>query len=99
VKNYAVGVTSPLPSPAPEPSDAAATLGGQDVVELHIEGMHCASCVALIEESLTEQAGVSDAAVDLESARAVVRFDPTLVGTDELRAAIVEAGYAATPVS
>ena len=72
---------------------------GRDVTaELHIEGMRCASCVALIEESLSERAGVTEAAVDLDSSRAVVRYDPAVVGPDELRATIVEAGYTAAPV-
>lgn len=72
---------------------------GPDVTaELHIEGMHCASCVALIEESLAGQAGVREAAVDLDASRAVVRYDPGVIGPDELRATIVEAGYTATPV-
>jgi copper chaperone CopZ len=83
-KNYAVGVTSP------PPPDATA--------ELHIEGMHCSSCVALIEESLTEQAGVAEAVVDLEASRAVVRYDPRLIGPDALLATVVAAGYPATPV-
>jgi copper chaperone CopZ len=60
--------------------------------------MHCASCVALIEETLIEQSGVATASVDLDSARAVVVYDPALVGPDQLRAAIAEAGYTAATV-
>jgi copper chaperone CopZ len=60
--------------------------------------MHCDACVALIEESLTEQPGVSSAVVDLASARAVVGFDPSVIGIDGLRSTIEEAGYSATPV-
>jgi Cu+-exporting ATPase len=60
--------------------------------------MHCQSCVALIEETLIEQPGVGTASVNLETARAVVRYDPTLVGMDQLLAAIEDAGYSATPV-
>ncbi len=67
-------------------------------VELAVEGMHCGACVALIEEGLAEQAGVMAASVDLDSARAVVDYDPSLVGLDELRSTIAEAGYSATPV-
>ncbi len=60
--------------------------------------MHCSSCVALIEETLGEQVGVTSATVDLDAARAVVGFDPSQVGVDVLTAAVAEAGYAATPV-
>ena len=65
-------------------------------VEFLVEGMHCGSCVALIEETLQEQAGVSSATVDLDSARAVVGFDPSQIDVDALTAAVAEAGYAAT---
>jgi len=61
--------------------------------------MHCGSCVALVEEQLTEQPGVTSASVDLDSARAVVEYDSTVVGPDQLRAVIAEAGYSAAPVS
>lgn len=67
-------------------------------VQLVVEGMHCGSCVALIEETLTEHAGVTSASVDLESARAVVGFDPAQTDVEALTAAVAEAGYAATPV-
>jgi Cu+-exporting ATPase len=60
--------------------------------------MHCGSCVALIEETLAEQAGVTSAAVDLDAARAVVGFDPSQVDVDALTAVVAGAGYAATPV-
>jgi copper chaperone CopZ len=67
-------------------------------VEFVVEGMHCGSCSALIEETLAEQPGVSAASVDLESARAVVSFTPTDLSVEELRSAIEEVGYSATPV-
>ena len=66
-------------------------------VELAIEGMHCGSCVALVEETLQEQDGVRSAAVDLDAARAVVGFDPTVIDVGALTAAVAEAGYVATP--
>ncbi|HEY5097996.1 MAG TPA: heavy metal-associated domain-containing protein [Acidimicrobiales bacterium] len=91
-------MTTPPPADAPEPSGPPATVGPEATAELRIEGMHCSSCVALIEESLTEQAGVAEAVVDLDAARAVVRYDPGLIGPDALRATIVAAGYPATPV-
>jgi P-type Cu+ transporter len=96
-----VPVTSTSTPPVPEPSDAQATgpLASSDSVataELNVEGMHCGACVALIEESLAERPGVRAASVDLDSARAVVRYDPAVIGPDELRTTIAEAGYSAT---
>jgi copper chaperone CopZ len=85
-RNYAGQMTSPSPS---SPSSA----------ELAIEGMHCDACVALIEESLAEQAGVISASVDLGAALATVAFDPAQLGVEEIRATIADAGYSATPVS
>jgi copper ion binding protein len=68
------------------------------VAQLTVEGMHCASCVALIEEVLGERAGVTAAQVDLQAARAVVEYDPSALDVEQIRAAIAEAGYTATPV-
>ena len=69
------------------------------VAQLTVEGMHCGSCVALIEETLNEREGVTAALVDLDSARAVIEYDPSTLDVEEIRAAIAEAGYSATPVS
>ncbi len=69
------------------------------VAQLTVEGMHCGSCVALIEETLNEREGVTAALIDLDSAHAVVEYDPSTLGVDDIRAAIAEAGYSATPVS
>ncbi len=96
-------MTSTAPSSVPEPTDPA--VGGPQAspvalstLEFDVEGMHCGACVALIEESLSEQSGVASASVDLGSARAVVSYDPTQIGPDDLGATIAEAGYSATPV-
>jgi copper chaperone CopZ len=97
-KNYAVRVTSTPPTAVPGPADGPRDTGGATTAELQVEGMHCGSCVSLIEEALHEQSGVATATVDLESARAVVAYDPALVGPDQLCAAIAEAGYTAAAV-
>jgi copper chaperone len=69
------------------------------VVRLAVEGMHCGSCVALIEETLNEREGVTAALVDLDSARAVIEYDPSMLDVAQIRGAIADAGYSATPVS
>ena len=61
---------------------------------LPIEGMTCASCVNRVERFLRKTDGVLDATVNLATEQARVRFDPALVGRDELNRAVVAAGYA-----
>jgi len=86
------------PSPRTPPEEPADPLTVATTTELAVVGMHCGSCVALVEEALIERSGVVSASVDLDSARAVIGYDPSLVGVDELRSTIEEAGYSATPV-
>jgi Cu+-exporting ATPase len=81
--------------PVPEPTTPSAA--GAATVELAVTGMHCASCAALIEETLAERSGVAGAAVDLDAGRARVAFDPTAVTVEELCAAVADAGYGASP--
>lgn len=66
------------------------------VVTLGVEGMHCESCVRLIEETLLEDVGVTGARVDLAAGRVVVDYDPVRHSVDDLCAAIAAAGYAVT---
>jgi Cu+-exporting ATPase len=61
---------------------------------LPIEGMTCASCVNRVERYLRKTDGVVEANVNLATEQARVRFDPTVVGRDELNRAVVAAGYA-----
>jgi len=65
---------------------------------LAVEGMHCGSCVALIEETLVEDLGVPSAEVDLAAGRAEVTYDPSTHTVDDLCAAVAAAGYRATPI-
>ncbi|HEY4928492.1 MAG TPA: heavy metal-associated domain-containing protein [Acidimicrobiales bacterium] len=69
---------------------------GVTTVHLSIEGMHCGSCSALIEETLIEQPGVLEASVDLDAARAVVRFDRDRLGSNDLCGLVSGVGYEAT---
>lgn len=64
--------------------------------EFHVTGMHCGSCVALIQDALIEREGVVSASVDLDSERASVRFVPSAVSLEDLAAIVEDAGYGAT---
>ncbi len=90
------GYDGPVPSNSDSSRPDAA--GPTSVAQFAVDGMHCGSCVALIEETLGEQAGVTSASVDLDSARAVVEYDPAQLGVDQIRATIAEVGYSITPV-
>ncbi|MDP2401563.1 MAG: copper ion binding protein, partial [Actinomycetota bacterium] len=69
----------PLETAAPQSraSDAA-------TVSFAVSGMTCASCVAVVEKTLAKVAGVESATVNLATESATVKFDPTVVGVDEL---------------
>ncbi len=65
-------------------------------ITLAVTGMTCASCSAVVEKTLGRLTGVSSAAVNLANETATVEFDPTLLGPDELIAAVKNAGYQAS---
>jgi P-type Cu+ transporter len=61
---------------------------------LTIEGMTCAGCAARVEKGLNRLEGV-DAAVNLATEEAAVRYDDGRVAIDDLIAAVEAAGYGA----
>ena len=60
-----------------------------------VKGMHCASSVATIENSLKKVDGVLDATVNLATEQATVKYDPAKVTEDKLYGAVSNAGYQA----
>ncbi len=65
-------------------------------ITLAVAGMTCASCVMVVEKTLSKLPGVKSAVVNLALETATVEVDPTVVGPDELISAIEGAGYHAT---
>jgi P-type Cu+ transporter len=63
-------------------------------VQLALEGMTCAGCATRIEKKLNTLEGV-DAAVNLATEQAAVRYDAGRVAVDDLIAAVESAGYRA----
>ncbi len=90
------------PLGTPSPSSPATTSAASDPaaqgpvhsVELEISGMTCASCANRIERKLNKLHGVQ-ATVNYATEKAKVRY-PAELGTDQLLAAVENAGYAAT---
>ncbi|WP_080439585.1 heavy metal translocating P-type ATPase [Burkholderia ubonensis] len=83
-------------------ADAAATASpaapATAPIELEIEGMTCASCVARVEKALAGVPGVTRASVNLATERATVDAAGG-VTTAHLVDAVRQAGYQATPVA
>ncbi len=68
----------------------------QDVIELDIEGMTCASCVGRVERVLKQLDGVDHASVNLATARARIESQSgTLLLPARLIEAVEDAGYMA----
>lgn len=65
-------------------------------VDLEIEGMTCASCVARVERALKTVPGVTSAAVNLATERATVTGSADLAA---LTRAVADAGYEARPAA
>ena len=57
-----------------------------------VTGMTCSHCVSSVTEEVSELPGVNDVQVDLDTGRVSVTSDAP-VGTDQVRAAVEEAGY------
>jgi copper chaperone CopZ len=77
-------------------SDRRAAPGETTSVALTVDGMHCQSCAALIEETLVRVPGVEVATVDLAAARATVTFDGSALSLDDLCATVASVGYGAS---
>jgi P-type Cu2+ transporter len=65
--------------------------------ELYLEGVHCASCVWLVERMPLLQAGVARAELDIRRSLAVVSWDPTAVPLSAIARALDTLGYPPHP--
>jgi Cu+-exporting ATPase len=64
-----------------------------------ITGMTCASCVAVVEKTVSRLPGVSSAVVNLATERLSVVFDPSSTNEAAIATAVSGAGYAAALLS
>lgn len=60
-----------------------------------IKGMHCASCVRVIENALKKTEGIAEANVNLATETAHVTFDPKIVTDEKVSSAVASVGYKA----
>src|SRR3989344_5787583 len=58
-----------------------------------VKGMHCASCVRVIEKALTKTPGVAEANVNLATEKATVVYDGDKTSPEDLSSAVSGVGY------
>ncbi|MFA5353814.1 MAG: heavy metal translocating P-type ATPase [Thermodesulfovibrionales bacterium] len=68
-------------------------------LELIVKGMTCAACVAAVERALQGLYGVVRGSVNMASEKASIEYIPTIVGIEDLRKVIADAGYIAEQVT
>jgi len=60
-----------------------------------IKGMHCASCVGVIEKTLKRTQGIKEANVNLATEKATVTYDDSQCGPADIAKAVSNVGYIA----
>ncbi|VAX07647.1 Type cbb3 cytochrome oxidase biogenesis protein CcoI; Copper-translocating P-type ATPase [hydrothermal vent metagenome] len=72
-------------------------LSEQREINLLVEGIHCAACVWLIENSLQAMPGINEVAVNLTGRRLRVKWDNGRLQLSAIMQRLGQLGYAATP--
>jgi Cu2+-exporting ATPase len=72
---------------------------GERELSLQIDGLHCAACAWLLDNSLRQLDGIGDVQVNVASARAEIRFDPARVSLSRILQSIYALGYSPRPLS
>lgn len=65
----------------------------EEQLELLILGMSCAACSARVEKKLNSLPGVQEAAVNLTTNKANIKFIPAMITLSEIRKAVEDLGY------
>ena len=66
---------------------------GKRTASFGLTGMTCATCAQTISESLSGLEGIEHANVNLATEKATVTYDPSKVNIDEMKKAVIDAGY------
>lgn len=62
-------------------------------IDFVVKGMSCAACSKSAERSLKKVDGVISASVNIATEKAIVEYDPILVGIDDLENAVKKVGF------
>ena len=83
--------------PAVRDRFVAACGDGRVEAQLLVEGLRCAACAWLVEQTLARVPGVTHAQVQYATRKAHVRWDPAAAAPSAILRAIARIGYAAWP--
>ncbi|MBQ3194866.1 MAG: heavy-metal-associated domain-containing protein [Clostridia bacterium] len=61
--------------------------------KFEIKGMHCASCSAIVEKTMSELEGVKTASVSLLLNTAEVEYDENIISPKQIAKAVKAAGF------
>jgi copper chaperone CopZ len=73
-------------------------MGDTATTRIETTGMHCPSCVKLVEMSVEELDGIEAVEVDLEGGVTEVRYDTSSTDVGRIVGKIEAAGYGAEPI-
>jgi len=62
-------------------------------IDIKITGMHCQSCVKILDKAFTKQEGVTFANVNFSTEKAAITFNPSLISEKEIFVLIKKKGY------
>lgn len=68
-------------------------------IDFAVAGMTCAACVGAVERALKELYGVINVTVNLAAEKANVEYIPTIVGFEDFKKTVTEAGYTAEQIT
>ena len=66
--------------------------------QLHLQGVHCAACVWLVERALAREPGVHDARLSFARARLTLTFDPNTQHLSAIAQVLTRLGYIPHPL-
>lgn len=66
-----------------------------EIIQLNIEGMTCASCVAHVEKGINKVTGIDMVSVNLATEKATVSYDPKIVEQEDIIKSVLDSGYSA----
>jgi len=67
-----------------------------EIIQLDIQGMTCASCVAHVEKGIQKGSGIDKVSVNLATDKATVAFDPSKTDVQTIIQSVTDTGYSAS---